>query len=76
MNEATPIPLPGLKRVWKVSLVDTIEKPTLKATLMVRGETVQDVMTKTPRSTGFQAFKERHPESAISEIAYLGTIEN
>jgi hypothetical protein len=76
MNEATPIPLPGLKRVWKVSIVDNIEKPTLKTVLMMRGETAQDVMTKAPRTVGFQAFKEKHQGASIAEVQFLGELDN
>lgn len=76
MNEATPIPLPGLKRVWKVRIADSIEKPQMTTAIMVRGETAQDALTKTPRTEGFQAFKGQFKEAGIVEILYLGQMEN
>jgi hypothetical protein len=76
MNEATPIPLPGLKRVWKVRIADSIEKPQVATAIMVRGETAMDALTKTPRTESFQAFKHQHQDAGVVEILYLGQIEN
>lgn len=74
MSDPIALPLPRLKRVWKVRYADSIEAPTVSAAILVRAETVFDAVTIAKKTTEFQAFKNQFSNGDVVVVEFQGNI--
>lgn len=73
------IKLPGLntKRLWKISIVDNLDKPTVRVSLLIRRcDTAFAAMTDIRKSEGWGLFAERYPTCEIAAVELAGILEN
>ena len=76
---AETIPLPALvtRRIWKVKLVDDIDRPTVQTALLIRRmATAADVLENIDTMPGYKLFSEEHKNTAIASIELAGITEN
>lgn len=74
-----PIPLPALvtKRIWKVKLVDSIDRPAFQTALLIRRcAGMADVLKEAPKMPGYEAFRKEHENAEIVSIELAGITEN
>lgn len=75
MSESTPLPLPGLKRVWSVRIADSIEMPTVSILLMLRASTVAEAGNKAMKLEKAEKFTLQYPSAEVVEVSYRGILE-
>lgn len=74
---AETIPLPALKRLWKVRFADSLDTPKVQSTVLVRGaHTAFDAMTQCKKYEGWAAFKAMYPDAEIAGCDFSGHLEN
>lgn len=76
---AETIPLPALvtRRLWKVRLVDNMDRPTVQATLLIRRcPDVPGVLKELPKMPGYEQFVKAHEKAEIASVELAGITEN
>lgn len=77
MRDTIPIPLPALRRLWRVKFADSIEVPKVATTVLIRGAaTVFEAATKSKQTEGWRAFREMHKDAEVVGVEYAGELEN
>jgi hypothetical protein len=74
-----PIKLPGLnlRRLWKVVLVDDIDRPMKRTALLVRKcETVFQVLNEVKKTPGWELFSREHQNCTVASVELAGVTEN
>lgn len=72
-----PIPIPVIKRLWRVTFADSVDNPKISSTVLVRGaQTCFDAMTQCKRFEGWKNFREKYQDAEIVGVEYLGRTEN
>ena len=70
------IPLPAMRRLWRVKFADSIMVPKLATTVMLRGaETVMDAATKAKKTEGWKAFSGMHKDAEVVAVEFIGDLE-
>lgn len=76
MPDRISIPLPAMKRLWRVRFADSIEVPKVSSTILLRGAaTVFDAATKAKNTEGWKAFQNRYEDAAVVAVEYAGELE-
>lgn len=75
MSEMETIPLPGLKRIWRVRVADNIDTPQFQTHILLRAESALDAIGKAIKSATFKKFQDPHPSAQVVEVTFGGVIE-
>lgn len=71
------IPLPVLKRLWRVRFADSIENPKISSTVLVRGAAgVTEAMAMALELDGWRGFRKAYPDADVVAVEYAGVTEN
>lgn len=71
------IPLPVLKRLWRVRFADSIENPKISSTVLVRGAAgVMEAMDMALEFEGWKGFRKAYPDADVVAVEYAGVTEN
>lgn len=75
--EPDVIPLPSLRRLWRVKLVDSFENPKVSAVVLVRGaQSVMDAHSKAKQFNGWKNFIKKYPNADVVAVEFAGWLEN
>lgn len=75
-EQSTPLPLPGLKRIWSVRIADNIQSPSVQIRLMLRGSTIIEVANKAMKLEKAEKFALQYPDAEVVEVQYGGILES
>lgn len=64
----------ALKRLWRVKITDSIERPQLQVAVLVRSETLFAAGTLARKTDEFRNFQKDHPQADLAEVTYAGVI--
>lgn len=77
MPDAIKLPGLNLRRLWKVTIVDNIDKPTKRTVLLIRKcETAFQVMNEIKKTPGWVIFQTDNPDCSIMAVELAGVLEN
>ena len=70
------IPLPAMRRLWKVRFGDSLDLPKVATNILIRAQTAFDAMTRAKKTEGWRAFQGVHKEAEIVGVEFAGHIES
>lgn len=77
MSGAEVIPLPAVRRLWRVKFADSFENPKISSVVLVRGaQSVMDAHNKAKQLEGWKNFIRAYPDGEIVGVEFAGRLEN
>lgn len=71
------IPLPAMRRLWRVKFGDSLDTPKVGSTVLIRGaESVFDAASRAKKTEGWEAFKGLYKDAEVVAVEYAGMLEN
>lgn len=71
------IPLPAMRRLWRVKFADSLDNPKVSSVVLVRGAaSVFDAATQAKKLDGWKGFQQQFPNAEIVGCEFGGRLEN